>query len=115
MILHLVKGPISDGSLLSIFDFVDDVSTVCSAILTSLYWDQQANAEKNKMAEKVKIVTDELMALREEKAKMEACFEENAKSKQEIDTLTSKIATLLSSNEQAKAELEKVISICRHS
>ena len=53
-------------------------------------------------------MTDELVAMRAAKAQMEASCEEAAKSKVEIDALTSRIASLVSSNEEAKAELDKV-------
>lgn len=46
--------------------------------------------------------------MRAEKAQMEACCEENAKSKEQIEELTNKVASLLSSNEQTKTELEQV-------
>lgn len=53
----------------------------------------------------------ELTAMRAEKAQMEACYETNAKSKEQIEELTNKVASLLSSNEQTKTELEKVTLI----
>ena len=53
-------------------------------------------------------MTDELMAMRAAKAQMEASCEEAAKSKVEIDALTRRIASLMSSSDEAKAELDKV-------
>ncbi len=50
----------------------------------------------------------ELTAMRAEKAQMEACYEENTNNKEQIEALTNKVASLLSSNEQTKTELEQV-------
>lgn len=60
------------------------------------------------MAAKMSSMTDELMAMRAAKAQMEASCEEAAKSKVEIDALTRRIASLMSSSDEAKAELDKV-------
>ncbi|BDA44906.1 hypothetical protein COCOBI_06-3850 [Coccomyxa sp. Obi] len=69
---------------------------------------EKANAGTSEMTAKLSSMAAELTAMRAEKAQMEACYEENAKSKEQIEELTNKVASLLSSNEQTKTELEQV-------
>ncbi|CAL8469351.1 g8892 [Coccomyxa elongata] len=69
---------------------------------------EKANAGASEMTGKVSSMAAELTAMRAEKAQMEACYEENAKSKKQIEALTNKVASLLSINEQTKTELEQV-------
>ena len=64
------------------------------------------------MAAKLSSMTDELTALRAEKSQMEASCEEVAKCKDQIDAMTKRIASLVSSSEEAKAELDKVTHLC---
>lgn len=69
----------------------------------------QAHAEVSQLVSKLTITTDELTAMRAEKAQIEAHCEGLARSKAQMEALTSRIATLECSNEQAKMKIEQVI------